>query len=140
MDTFNKYIIRNYDIQMTNCSTISRLALNIFKKHYLKESKIPVIKSSMFRDIKEAYYGGISEVYKPFGKDLFHYDVNSLYPAASLNSMPGNKCSYIEDFENKGLNLDNLFGYFYCEVEAKYNYLGLLPVRTDKGLIMPTGK
>ena len=38
MDTFNKYIIRTYDIQMTNCSTISRLALNIFKKHYLKEN------------------------------------------------------------------------------------------------------
>jgi hypothetical protein len=140
IDTFNKYILRNYDIQMTDCTTISRLALNIFFKHYLNDSKIPIIRSSMFTDIKEAYYGGVTEVYKPHGFNLLYYDVNSLYPFASLKSMPGNKCFYMEDFSNLGLNLKDLFGYFYCEVETNNNYLGLLPVRTDIGLIMPKGK
>lgn len=140
IDIFNKYILINYDIQMTDCTTISRLALNIFFKHYLKDSKIPIIRSSMFTDIKEAYYGGVTEVYKPHGFNLLYYDVNSLYPFASLNSMPGNKCFYMEDFSGSGLNLDGLFGYFYCEVKTDNNYLGLLPVRTDIGLIMPNGK
>jgi DNA polymerase type B, organellar and viral len=140
IDTFNKYILRNYDIQMTDCTTISRLALNIFFKHYLNDSKIPIIRSSMFTDIKEAYYGGVTEVYKPHGFNLLYYDVNSLYPFASLKSMVGNKCFYMEDFSGLGLNLNDLFGFFYCEVEINNNYLGLLPVRTEIGLIMPTGK
>ena len=88
MYTFNRYVINNYDVQMTNCSTISRLALNIFIKYYLKESKIPIIKSNMFKRLKLAYYGGVTEVYKPFGKNLLYYDVNSLYPWAYLNPMP----------------------------------------------------
>jgi hypothetical protein len=140
MDTFNKYIIKNYDVQMTQCRTISRLALNIFLKHYLKESKIPIIKSHMFDDIKQAYYGGVTEVYRPLGKNLLYYDVNSLYPYSALNSLPGNKCVYLESLNNISLNLNDLFGFFYCEIETNNNYLGLLPVRRDIGLIMPNGK
>lgn len=33
----------------------------------------------MFGDIKQAYYGGVTEVYRPYGTNLLHYDVNSLY-------------------------------------------------------------
>jgi hypothetical protein len=35
--------------------------------------------------------------------------------------------------------LDNLFGFFYCEIEAPNNYLWLLPGRSIEGLIMPNG-
>lgn len=65
MDKFNKYIFRNYDIQMTDCATISRLALNIYLKDYIKDSALPIIKSNMYKDIKQAYFGGVTEVYKP---------------------------------------------------------------------------
>lgn len=45
-------------------------------KHY--NENIPRInKPSIYSDIKQAYYGGITEVYKPEGHN---YDVNSLYP------------------------------------------------------------
>ena len=146
MDTFNKYIFRLYDIQMTQCLTISRLALNIFLKDYLIDSRIPVIRSNMYKDIKEAYFGGITEVYKPYGENLFYYDVNSLYPYSALNSIPGNICTYTEDFGFKGVynfvstNLNDLFGFFYCEIETDESYLGLLPVRHLKGVVMPQGK
>ena len=74
---------------MTNCLTISRLALNIFIKNYLGATKIPVINNvSIFSNIKKAYYGGITEVYKPYGQNLKYYDVNSLYPFCSKNYMP----------------------------------------------------
>jgi len=49
----------------------------------------------MYHDIKQAYYGGITEVYKPYGRDLFYYDVNSLYPSVALKDMPGLGCSKI---------------------------------------------
>ena len=45
----------------------------------------------------------MTEVYKPYGKNLLLYDVNSLYPFAALNPMPGINCSFIE---NIGNNLD----------------------------------
>lgn len=40
--------------------TISRLALNIFLKHYIKESRIPLIKGNIYDDLKKGYYGGVS--------------------------------------------------------------------------------
>lgn len=137
---FNQYIHRKFDIQITQCLTISRLSLNIFLKNYLGNVKLPQIKGNRYDDIKNAYYGGVTEVYKPYGTDLYYYDVNSLYPFVALNPMCGNNCTYLESYEDRGLNIDELFGFFYCEIEASNNYLGLLPVRVPEGLIMPLGK
>jgi hypothetical protein len=87
----------------------------------------------MYDFIKQGYYGGITEIYKPCGYNLYYYDVNSLYPYVSKMSIPGNKCKYIEDFSGNGLNLDELFGFFYCNVKTNNGYIGLLPVHTPKG-------
>jgi DNA polymerase type B, organellar and viral len=138
MHKFSEYINRKYYLQVTDCLTISRLALNIFFKDYLKGTKLPIIGRNMFSDIKEAYYGGVTEVYRPYGRDLLYYDVNSLYPFAALNPMPGTDCTFIENVVNN-IDLKYLFGFFYCEVETGDNYLGLLPVHTKEGLIMPNG-
>jgi hypothetical protein len=71
MDSFNSYIFIEYNIQITECLTISRLALNIFLTKYLGNTLLPVINNiSVFSSIKQAYYGGIVEVYKPYGKNL----------------------------------------------------------------------
>jgi len=51
--------------------------------------------------------------------------------------MPGHKCEFIEN-EN-GLDLNELFGFYYCKVKSNDSYLGLLPVH-KKGLIMPNGE
>jgi hypothetical protein len=139
MDTFNKYVYRNYGVQMTDCLTISRLALSIFLKDYLKESKIPLINQNIYNDIKKAYFGGLTEVYKPYGKNLYYYDVNSLYPFVALNPMPGINCTYTEYLKAEDYNKE-LFGFYYCEVETKDNYIGLLPVHNKFELIMPNGK
>lgn len=80
MNLFNKYIKRKFDIELRNSLTINSLSLNIFLKDFLKNSKIPIIKGDIYRDIKLAYYGGVTEVYKPHGFNLFYCDVNSLYP------------------------------------------------------------
>lgn len=46
----------------------------------------------MYRDIKQGYYGAITEVYKPYGEKLYYYDVNSLYPYVALQDLPGTQC------------------------------------------------
>lgn len=141
MDEFSLRVYIDHNTELTVSSTISRLALNIYLKNYLKQSKIPAITNKhMFNFIKKAYFGGMTEVYIPYGENLFLIDVNSLYPATALYDMPGLKTEYIENFK-EGLNLDDLFGFFYCHViSAKNTYLGLLPITTAKGLVFPNGE
>ena len=81
-------------------------------------------------------------MYRPNGlyKDIYVYDVNSLYPYASLNPMPGTECIYIESFEEQGLDLDNLFGFFFAKVITNEQYLGLLPLHINNNLIFPSGE
>lgn len=132
---------------MTEGLTINRLALNLYVNNYLNDQEIPLIsKLNLFNFIYYAYYGGITEVYMPYGTNLKYYDVNYLYPYAALNNMPGLECHYLETFTHdtpdgpeQGLDLDNLFVFFYAKVKTNDQYLGLLPVKTEKGLIFPNG-
>ena len=43
LDKFNKSLFINHGIQMTECLTISRIALTKFLRYYLKDKKIPLI-------------------------------------------------------------------------------------------------
>ena len=66
-------IFEIFDVHLSLSSTISSLALQIFMKNYYIPGSIPPIKmSDVYKDIKSAYFGGITEVYKPFGKDLYY--------------------------------------------------------------------
>ena len=137
VDHFNRYMFIEYNLQVTESLTISRLALNIFLYRYLGKKLLPLINNvSVFSFIKQAYYGGVVEVYRPYGVNLIYYDVNSLYPFASKNIMPGHICEYIES--NEPLELSELFGFYYCKIKTPDNYLGLLPVHKN-GLLMPNG-
>ena len=152
VDKFGKYIYNTYGLQITDCLTIAKLAINILYSNYLSVTPVekptentevlPLIKNvSIFNFIKEGYYGGISEVYIPFGKDLSYIDVNSLYSYASLNPMPGTQCEYLESLDiEKGLELDNLFGFFYAKITTSNLYLGLLPLHINGLLILPNGE
>ena len=40
--------------------------------------------------VRNSYFGGAVDCYKCYGKDLYYYDVNSLYPFAMLKPMPFN--------------------------------------------------
>jgi len=135
----NSIFFVNYGVDITKGLTISSLALDLFHNKYYKNN-IPLIANTLlYKDIKEAYYGGITEVYKPYGENLFYYDVNSLYPYVALNPLPGLECSrcvYMDSY----VDINKLFGFFYCEISVKNIYLGLLPVITNKGNIYPEGK
>jgi len=121
--------------------TISKLAVNLFLSKYYKNNIANINKVSMYNDIKQGYYGGITEVYKPYGENLYYYDVNSLYPYVALQDMPGLSC-YKEEFSlSVNPNIDNYFGFYYCEIiSPKDKYLGLLPVRSNVGIEFPLGK
>jgi len=73
--------------------------------------------------------------------NLYYYDVNSLYPFVALQAMPGTECTK-ENFLVKGSKIDNLFGFYYCEIITPNDlYFGLLSHKTENGsLIFPLGK
>lgn len=140
MTKFSEYIFLKYSIQVCKSVTISSLAIKIFLNKYYSDN-IPLINQrSIYQDIKASYFGGITVVYKPYGKNLYYYVINSLYPHAALNPMPGYKCYYKNDISLPIKDIPNFFGFYYCKIEAPSNlYLGLLPYRTDTRIIMPLG-
>ena len=135
----NKQIFLDFKTDFKYSLTISSLAGRIFLSRYYNNNIAVVNKASLYKDIKQAYYDGITEVYIPFGNNLYYYDVNSLYPFVAYQPMPGLNCTKVT-FYKPTQDLENLFGFFYCKIRSPlYDYLGLLPVRTGSGLNSPLG-
>lgn len=99
----------------------------------------------MFDDIKQGYTGGSVDVFKPYGENIYCYDVNSLYPYVMKEyPMPvGNPIYFdgdISKIENKP------FGIFFVEIEAPNNIdIPILQLRTKKNnkqtrTLSPLGK
>lgn len=142
MDKFIYNIYLNYHTHVTRSLTISSLSMDIFLRRYYKDNIPLITQKSVYNNIRESYYGGITEVYKPFGKNLYYYDVNSLYPYSALNPMPGMKCIYTDNIDKDLGDMGNdFFGFYNCNIEVPNDlYIGLLPYRGKEGLIMPVGK
>jgi len=92
--------------------------------------------------IREGYFGGATDYYKMYGENLYHYDVNSLYPYAMLNIMPFEIEKYYSNLNN--INIDNLFGFFEVEITCPDNIkYPIIPYRdkfNSKGVIYPKGQ
>lgn len=71
---------------------------------------------------------------------MYYYDVNSLYPYVALQDLQGLECSKIDNFEDN-VDICNLFGFYYCEIETSGDkYLGVLPFTSKFGIYFPLGK
>jgi len=139
----NNQLHEDYSININEGVTISSLAMKLFLSKYYKDNIAKITKPSIYDFIKKYYYGGITEVYRPYGENLNYYDVNSLYPYVAFNDMPGINCKKITilNSEERKNSLDKLFGFFYCKVKSPMNlYIGLLPIKTNVGLEFPLGE
>jgi hypothetical protein len=117
---FSKQIFELFRINVIKYPTLSSLAFAIYRTKFMKEENIPIIMGKIYNFIKLGYYGGAVDVYKPYGKNIYRYDVNSLYPYAMKTfPMPiGNPTI----FEGDITQIDsNAFGLF--EVDVKINNL-----------------
>lgn len=65
-------------------TTVTSLALTIFRYKFYDDVKYPINipTASMDAFLRDGYYGGHSDVYKPRIKNGYYYDYNSLYPFA----------------------------------------------------------
>lgn len=82
-----------YRIDVEDVMTLSSLAMKIFRLKYLDEKRFHIHIPTKNQDefVREAYYGGHSDSYKPTGRSLYMYDVNSLYPHV-MKSFPMPTC------------------------------------------------
>lgn len=132
-----------YKVDIESKITISSLALSIFRMKYYDASHFPIHIPNKNEDffIRRAYYGGHTDNYKPYGEDLYYYDVNSLYPfVMKCFPMPGGVPVWHGNLE--GMDLDSMFGfieaYVVCPKTIKKPFL---PYREKNNtLIFPTGE
>lgn len=97
IEQFNLNIFSNFRIDILKYPTLSSIAFAIFRSKFLGKTKIPLITGSMFYDIKQGYTGGSVDVFKPYGENIYYYDVNSLYPFVMRNCyMPVGNSTYFE--------------------------------------------
>ena len=132
-------IQRSFNLNITKDFSITSLAFNIFKKKFLNKKKKGLDRDTVKYEaiIRQAYAGGSVEVYKPYGKNLYMYDCNSLYPyCMSISDMPVGKPSFTID-----IDLNKFFGFCYANVHCPDSIeIPFLFCRYKDRLIHPTGQ
>nr|AHJ10972.1 plasmid related DNA polymerase [Rhizophagus sp. DAOM 213198] len=106
-----------------------------------KEFKVYDLSKSLDSKLREAYLGGIVDVYRPhlIEQTGYYYDVNSLYPTAMCRSMPVGMPQLVNLTIDEFLNSD-FFGFVEVVVRASSEeYIGLLPIKLQGRLICPGG-
>jgi len=130
-----EYIFKEYSVDFMDSVSTSSLAMRVFRTGFL-DSFIPTLTQPVDSLVRSAYFSGACDVYKKFGTGLYYYDINSLYPYAMINKLPG---AYLRTVYQLS-SLDDFFGF----VQARVTYDGskgvpLLPLRTTTGVSYPTG-
>ncbi len=116
MHKFNNTTFRDFQVNISRIRTISGLAFLIFSANYYKSKSKPIYftKGRIEEFIRQGYYGGIVDIninYTDF--ETYKYDVNSHYPNAMLNPMPGGKPRISSEKD-----LDKIFGFVEAKVMA----------------------
>lgn len=125
--------------------TISSLALKCFRTHYYddKETPVELTKENTDAFIRKSYKGGVVDVYKPYIKEGFHYDINSLYPYVMYKyDMPIKRGVWQNIQNSASFDINSFFGFLEVEVQCPVDmYIPFLTVSDPvKGLISPTGE
>lgn len=104
--------------------------------------KVYDLSRSLNNKFREAYLGGIVDVYRPYfeGQKGYYYDVNSLYPTAMCRTMPVG----IPILQTLNELNPEFFGFVEATVQAPSldkpgGYIGLLPIKHGGRLVCPGG-
>jgi DNA polymerase family B len=130
---FNELIFSHFKINIHTHLTLPSLAMNIYRSTFMPKDKIYQLGGNVESDIRQSYTGGAVDVYIPhnrvstfFGnvktkfKQLFYYDVNSLYPfIMCYTPMPVGKP--IAFYGNIRTTDPNAYGFFYCKITSPDN-------------------
>ncbi|KAM3218115.1 hypothetical protein P3L10_022644 [Capsicum annuum] len=131
-------ILDKYHMDIMNVMTLSSLSLKIFRQNYLDDEVFHIHLPTRNQDtfIRRGFYGGHVDVYKPYGENLYYYDVNSLYPYIMVEypipcGIPASKNNL------KSTKLDSLFGFLEAYVVCPtYISRPFLPYKNQTGTFL----
>ena len=133
--------IKNLSIPGLAFTTWKTVQLPLLNKDGFKVYDLSRSSDPLFR---EAYLGGIVDVYKPhlIGK-AYYYDVNSLYPFAMCQPMPVGIPTPLSLTPNE-FKEGSFFGFLEATIQAPSSetpagYIGLLPIKLNGRVICPGG-
>jgi hypothetical protein len=134
-------LVEYFKVDYSHCVSLPHLALEVYRSKFLKSNKlIRLLSNRHYNFIKQSYKGSIVSVFKPFGKNLYFYDINSLFSAMMLKSLP---VSTPKSYDvSKGL--EGFFGFTEAEVTCPTDlYIPVLGIKANingsEKLIYPTG-
>lgn len=139
-EAYLHYIRTTLKIEPLNSLSLPGLSLRYFRSNFYNDKYSPIERLSTNKDnfIRKSYRGGTVELFKPYLKDGFHYDVNSLYPYVMKSfDMPIGIGKWVDIS-----TIDNFFGFVKVEVTSpEYDHKPFLNYYDEKlGLITPIGK
>ena len=106
LEAFFKDNFEQTRVNASKCVSLPSLAMANFRTNFMKSENIPILMGEMYHFIKKSYSGGAVDVYKPYGKNIYRYDINSLYPYIMKNNpMPVGDPTYIE---GDSIKIENL--------------------------------
>jgi len=132
LNVFAEQIHRQFGLSINKHPTLPSLSLAIYLQNFCPNKEfITPCSGNATRFIREAYYGGRVDVFKPaFIKKntddyLYCYDVNSLYPSVMKQTLPVGKCYY----EERPSDLSKP-GFYQAIVETPIDiYIPILPLK-----------
>ena len=136
------HIHQKYDLKIL--PTVSALAFNIWRKHFIPENTTIYLKRpKTVRAIeRSAYYGGRVEVFRDYLKKGYYLDFTSLYPSVMRNGIFPTK--FLGTLENIGENeLKKLMKKYHVIAELytiENSFIPLLPIKMNGKLIFPNGR
>lgn len=144
-NVFQKFRNEIYGLFKVDCSkslTMSSLSLKIFRIKYYSPDITPIFVPNESIDffVRESYYGGVVELYKPHMLGGWHYDVNALYPSVMKDNLyPIGKGEFVKDLSV--IDIDTFFGFIEVDVMSTNDAVPFL-VKSDpsNGLISPIGQ
>lgn len=99
--------LMDYQVDICSILSTSTLSMKIFRSKFLNVD-IPILKRLDDTFIRQSYFGGATDYYQLRAKNIYYYDVNSLYPFAMMKPMPFKLIKKIKVFSNN-FNLNNFF-------------------------------
>jgi DNA polymerase elongation subunit (family B) len=134
---FATLIYELFQIDIHKYPTLTSISFAIYLKCFMAKENISITSLDMYNKIKSGYIGGAVDVYRTKGKNVFYYDVNSLYPSVmKFNQYPVGKSIYFRGEKP----LHQIFGLVYCKVTAPDNiFAPILLTRKGESTIAPTG-
>jgi hypothetical protein len=140
---YAKEVFDLFQIDITKYPTLPSVTMSAYRTANIPKNRVPLILGKLHYTMKQGYYGGICDIYRPRGEEINSYDINSLYPySMSKFAMPvGEPIKFVGDPRHYN---KSPFGFFKVKVTAPLDMkVPFLPykIMTPKGkrTICPVG-